>query len=436
MAIFSFKCSSLAGDVKVPSDKSISHRSLMLASIANGTSKIEDLLEGEDVIATANALKKMGVEIQKNSDNSWVVQGVSLGGFKPSAKPLDMGNAGTGARLMMGLVASSNFDLDFTGDESLCSRPMARVLNPLQKMGVEVIKSNDGKLPLTIKGCSQLKPINYKMPVASAQVKSAILLASLNVKGKTQITEKVPTRDHTERMLKGMGANINVSQNSENSNIIEIEGGKPLNSQNFTVPCDPSSAAFVVVAAIITKNSQVTIKNVCCNPTRFGLFDVLIKMGANIEFNNKRLVAGEDVIDITAKSSDLKGIIVPAEVAPSMIDEYPILSIAASVANGETTMQGLHELKVKESDRLSAIVDGLKLNKVDVSFTDDSITINGGNVLGGKVVETHMDHRIAMSFLIMGMISQKPVGVDSDKMIETSFPGFVKLINKIGGDIR
>lgn len=428
------KSKGISGFINVPGDKSVSHRSLMLSAIAIGSAKITGILEGEDVIATANALRFLGVSIQKNND-VWIVDGVGVGGLHEPEAVLDMGNAGTGARLMMGLVAPYNFNTIFTGDASLCKRPMARVTTPLEKMGGRFITRSGGRLPLTVIGSNDLIPITYELPVPSAQVKSAIILAGLNTAGVTTVIESEPTRDHTELMLRGLGAEINVEEHAGKRHI-SVKGYPKLKALDIKVPADPSSAAFPIVAAIITPDSEITIKNVCMNPHRIGLYITLQEMGADITIANERIEAGDKVADITARSSKLRGIKVPASRAPSMIDEYPILSVAASVAEGATVMEGLAELKVKESNRLQAIADGLIANGVKCEVGDDSLTVHGGKVQGGGVVKTYMDHRISMAFLVIGLIAQNAVTVDDGSMINTSFPGFAELMNLAGADIK
>lgn len=429
------KSGALKGEIEVPGDKSISHRALIFSSQAIGTSTISGLLEGEDVIATANALRSLGVNITQNGDK-WTVDGVGVGGLTEPDKVLDMGNTGTGARLLMGLVATYPFTTHFTGDESLCSRPMARVTKPLEEMGVNFESREGVRFPLAVKGSSHAIPITYELPVASAQVKSAILLAGLNCRGKTSVIEPVATRDHTELMLKGFGADIEVTKIENNGCKITITGHPELKAQDIYIPGDPSSAAFVVVAALIVPGSEVLVKNICINPLRTGLYTTLLEMGADIKFVNERIVAGDKVADLAVKYSKLKGIKVPAERAPSMIDEYPVLSIAASCASGETLMEGLEELKVKESNRLQSIADGLAACGIDFDMGEDSLLVRGGKITGGKTVKTNMDHRIAMSFLVMGMVSEKPVTVDDSHMINTSFPDFIGLVNKLGGKLE
>lgn len=429
----SIKTKSLNGEVKVPGDKSISHRSLMLSAISLGSAKITGMLEGEDVIATANALRAMGVNIKKEND-VWCVDGVGVGGLHEPAQVLDMGNAGTGARLMMGLVCSYNFNSFFTGDASLCSRPMARVMTPLEKMGARFVTRSNGRLPLAVIGNSSLIPITYELPMASAQVKSAIMLAGLNTPGVTTVIENEATRDHTELMLRGLGADVKV-EDIGGKRHISVKGYPQLKAIDIKVPADPSSAAFPVVAALITPDSEITIRNMCMNPNRVGLFVTLQEMGADISIFNERLEAGDKVADLKVRSSKLKGIKVPESRAPSMIDEYPILAIAASVAEGTTIMEGLAELKVKESNRLQAIFDGLVANGVKCEMGEESLTVHGGKVVGGGLVKTHLDHRIAMSFLVLGMVAENAVSIDDGNAINTSFPGFAGLMSGLGAKI-
>ena len=415
----------LRGTAVVPGDKSISHRSLMLGALAEGETVVTGMLEGEDVLNTAAALRAMGVSITK-SGTQWHIRGVkSLQG--PSA-PLDLGNSGTSIRLLMGLVAGYPVSAMFTGDASLSKRPMKRVIEPLAQMGA---KFEGEKLPLKVTG-GALKAISYTLPVASAQVKSAILLAALHAAGKTIVIEPEPTRDHTERMLRLFGVTIAV-----NGNRIELEGGQKLKAQPVKVPADPSSAAFPVVAALITKNSDITVPDVMLNPSRTGLYTTLLEMGADITFENRRSASGEEVADIHVRSSKLKGVTVPAARVPSMIDEFPILSVAAAFAEGETFMTNLRELRVKESDRLAAVAASLKAAGIKTEMGEESLRVYGGSkVQGGCTIETHMDHRIAMSALVMGMASVEPVGVDSIDMIATSFPEFISLMNKLGANIH
>lgn len=424
------KCNCLNGIITVPGDKSISHRSLIMGALAIGESIVTGLLEGEDVLGTAEALKALGADIYKDSSGSWHIHGVGIGGLKQPEGPLDMGNSGTGVRLMMGLVATHPISVTFTGDDSLTSRPMKRVTIPLSKFGAEFSGNQEGTLPITVKGARNPLPIRYELPVASAQVKSAVMLAGLNTPGVITVIEKIPTRDHSERIFNYFG--VPVSLNNEE---INVTGHAELTAQKMAVPADPSSASFIIVAAIITEGSDVTIKNVGMNPARTGLFDTLIDMGGNITFENKRQECGEDVADIRVKYSKLKGIIVPENRAPSMIDEYPILCVAAASADGETVMRGLEELRVKESDRISVMVKGLNECGVNVIEHDDGMTVSKSDVEGGAIIKTHLDHRIAMSFLVLGMISEKPITADDGSVIETSFPGFTNIMNNLGANI-
>lgn len=421
--------SALTGRVTVPGDKSISHRSLMLGSQAVGTTKIRGLLEGEDVIHTAEALQALGTGIERGKDGVWKVHGVGTGGLSETATTLYMGNSGTSTRLLMGLLASHPFDSTFDGDASLRKRPMKRVTVPLAQCGASF--SGD-MLPLTVHGARSAVPFEYTLPVASAQVKSAIMLAALNIPGVTTIVEPIATRDHTERMMRFMGLALDETTDKNGTKTIRLTGQPELKPFTITVPGDPSSAAFLIVAALITEDSELIIENVCMNPTRTGLFDTLIEMGADLKFINPRNVAGEPVADLKVKSSRLKGIRVPASRAPSMIDEYPVLSIAASVAEGDTIMEGLEELRVKESDRLSAIAAGLSANGVRCNVDGDTLAVSGGKVAGGGLVKTHMDHRIAMSFLVLGMVAAQAVSVDDTAMIATSFPNFMQLLPSLG----
>jgi 3-phosphoshikimate 1-carboxyvinyltransferase len=431
----------LHGTITVPGDKSISHRALMLASQALGTTTVHGLLEGEDVLCTAKALQQCGVPITKQADGSWVISGVGIHGLHAPADVLDMGNAGTAVRLMMGLLAPYPFTTHFTGDESLRKRPMARVTTPLEQMGARFDTRDGGRLPIALHGTTDLLPIHYTLPMASAQVKSAILLAALATRGTTTVVEPEATRDHTERMLRFFGIAIDSSTDSSTHAVtITLSGLQAQTPQerDFTVPADPSSAAFPIVAALITPGSEVTVTNVCLNPLRTGLFDTLTEMGADLRIHNRREVGGETVGDITARHSALRGVTVPAERAPSMIDEYPILSIAASFATGETAMLGLDELRVKESDRLSAILHGLQQCGVSARAegNDLFVTGNGQAPRGGGPVVTHYDHRIAMSFLVMGMAAQSSVTVDDVRAIATSFPGFMGLMRELGAQIH
>lgn len=429
--LISEKATALTGSLKVPGDKSISHRSLIMGSMAIGQSRISGLLEGEDVLDTARAMKAMGVHISRAENGDWLVHGVGIGGLSAPEKPLDMGNSGTGARLIMGLVSTCPHQTSFIGDASLSLRPMKRVTDPLEKFGAEFKGDTGMTLPITVTGISDPMPIKYKVPVASAQVKSAILLAALNTPGKTTVTENIPTRDHTERMFAHFGVAIEIKGSA-----ITVTGQPELTARDMFVPADPSSAAFPVVAALITRGSDITIENVGMNPLRTGIYTTLREMGADISFINQRLECGEPVADIHVRYSRLKGIIVPEDRAPSMIDEYPVLCIAAGFADGETIMRGLDELRVKESDRIAVMVAGLKACGVLVAEHDDGMTVTGQtNVFGGAQIKTHLDHRIAMAFLILGLRADRPVTVDDGTVIETSFPGFRALINGLGAHI-
>ncbi|WP_109355742.1 3-phosphoshikimate 1-carboxyvinyltransferase [Sphingorhabdus sp. EL138] len=430
----------LTGRTTVPGDKSISHRSLILSALAVGKSQIAGLLEGEDVLATAAALRAMGATIEKKGD-IWTVHGVGVGGLMQPDTAIDLGNSGTSVRLLMGLVASHDISVTFTGDASLSRRPMGRVIDPLSDMGAEFTArmSSDGKacLPLAVRGLCPAVPIEYRLPVASAQVKSAILLAGLNTPGVTRVIEPVPTRDHSETMLKGFGADLTVETDKEDSRIISLTGEAELSPQKIKVPGDPSSAAFPVVAALLVPGSDIVVENVGINPTRAGLFTILQQMGGDISFKKKRTVGGEPVADIHVKHSKLTGIDVPAEVAPSMIDEFPVLFIAAALAEGTTTTSGLHELRIKESDRLSQMAEGLRVLGVELTEKEDGLIItgSGGEPLSGgsnmSAIETALDHRIAMSFAVAGLVTASGLTIDDITPAETSFPGFADLMKAL-----
>lgn len=423
----------LTGVVRVPGDKSISHRSLMLSALAVGESRIEGLLEGDDVLATAAAMRAMGATIERGGDGAWTVSGVGVGGLLQPETALDMGNSGTSTRLLMGLVASHPITATFTGDASLSRRPMNRVIEPLSLMGADVTASPGGRLPLMLRGLCPAVPIVYRLPVASAQVKSAVLLAGLNTPGVTRVIEPVPTRDHSERMLKGFGADLTVEvENGERH--IRIRGEAELMPQQIVVPGDPSSAAFPLVAALIVPGSAVTVENVGVNPTRAGLYEVLRMMGAEIAFSNPREVGGEPVADITACFSTLSGIDVPPELAPSMIDEFPVLFVAAAFAEGRTVMRGLEELRVKESDRIATMAEGLRAIGAHVEELPDGLVVEGtgGEPLdGGAMVASRLDHRIAMSFAVAGLNSLAPIEIDDMSPVATSFPNFTNLIEQL-----
>jgi 3-phosphoshikimate 1-carboxyvinyltransferase len=429
------RCHSLKGVAHVPGDKSISHRALMLASQALGTTTIHGLLEGEDVLRTASALKTCGIPIDKQGDR-WIVSGRGIGGLHEPGDILDMGNAGTAARLLMGLLASYPYTCHFTGDDSLKKRPMQRVITPLELIGARFMARAGGRLPLAMQGCATPMPIRYTLPVASAQVKSAILLAGLNIPGTTTVIEAEATRDHTERMLRFFGVDVTVTPADGGGAQITLQGQPAQTPQDriLHVPSDPSSAAFPLVAALLVPGSEITVTNVCLNPLRTGLLEVLGRMGAHLTITNQREVGGEPVGDITARSSHLQAVDVPASVAPSMIDEYPILAIAAACANGKSIMRGLAELRVKESDRLAAIIEGLHANGIEAHEEGDDLVVYGRGAAppGGGTVTTHYDHRIAMSFLILGLVSDAPVTVDDTRAIATSFPGFTTLMRDLG----
>jgi 3-phosphoshikimate 1-carboxyvinyltransferase len=409
----------------------------MLGGIAEGTSLVRGLLEGEDVLCTIAALRALGAEIRKTTDQVWSIAGTGLEGLRKPSGTLDMGNSGTAARLLIGLLAGRPFASSFTGDASLCRRPMARVIEPLTQMGAS-FQSADGRLPLTVTGAAQPKAITYRLPVASAQVKSAILLAGLSASGTTTVIETAPTRDHTEKMLRGFGAQVTAAKQADGAEAISLAGRPRLKAQNIVVPGDPSSAAFPLVAALLTPGSRVTLREVGLNPRRAGLIEVLLEMGADIVLSNQREEAGEPVADLTASHSALKGITVPAARAPSMIDEYPILAMAAACADGVTRMQGLGELRVKESDRLALIANGLKACGVKVEIEGDDLIVHGTGKppKGGCTISTSMDHRIAMSFLVLGGVSHEPMRIDDGAFIATSFPGFVELMNGLGAGIE
>jgi len=425
-ALNSGTATTLTGDIAVPGDKSISHRALMIGAMAVGETIIHGLLEGEDVLRTAGALRAMGVGIEILDDGGWRVRGVGIGGLAEPAQVLDLGNSGTGARLLIGLLATQPITAQLTGDASLCSRPMARVAEPVQRMGAQVLTRAGGLMPLTVIGAQAPIPIVYRLPVPSAQVKSAVLLAGLNTPGETTVIETAPSRDHTELMLRYFGAPVRVEDNGEDGRAITLSGEHELTGQEVVVPGDASSAGFPGVAALITEGSEVTIRNVGLNPLRTGLFVTLEEMGADITYGNRSEHAGEPVADVTFRTSRLRGVEVPAERAPSMIDEYPILAVAAAAATGATRMNGLAELRVKESDRLGAIADGLERCGVSVGEDGDSLVIEGagGAVAGGGTVAAHGDHRIAMSFLVLGLAARKAVVIDDGSAIATSFPGF------------
>jgi 3-phosphoshikimate 1-carboxyvinyltransferase len=421
----------LKGRIRLPGDKSISHRALIFGALATGTTRIRGLLESEDVVNTARAVSALGAPAEKRGD-VWEVKGRGPGGLRQPTEPLDFGNSGTGARLMMGVIAGHPITVQMTGDASLSRRPMRRVLAPLMQMGLEVIETGREMLPLTLRGTSELIPIVYPLPVPSAQVKSAVLLAGLHAAGETTVIEHEATRDHTERMLRHFGANVRI-MDKEGGRAITIRGDAELSGRDILVPGDPSSAAFLVAAALIVPGSDITIEGLLINPTRTGLYTTLQEMGGDVTLLNQREEGGEPIADIRVRASELKGVRVPAERAPSMIDEYPVLAAISAFAKGTTQMDGLAELKVKESDRLQATATGLEVNGVTVRIDGDSLIVEGKQRLkGGGLVATHLDHRIAMAFLTAGLASEKPITVDDTTMIATSFPEFRGLMETLG----
>jgi 3-phosphoshikimate 1-carboxyvinyltransferase len=430
------KSASLAGIGRVPGDKSISHRALMLGGLAIGQTRISGLLEGEDVHATAGALRALGVAVTREADGEWIVSGVGVGGLAEPSTVLDMGNSGTAARLLLGLLATHRMTAFMSGDASLNQRPMARVTEPLSRMGADFI-TRGGRLPLVIRGAINPIPIIHRMSVASAQVKSAILLAGLNAPGATTVIESAPTRDHTERMLRHFGGDVSVETLDDGASAITVRGYGELTAAPIIVPGDPSSAAFPTVAALLAPDSEVSLPHIGMNPARAGLYETLIEMGADIVISGRGEAGGEPVADLMVRTSALKGITVPAERAPRMIDEYPILAIAAACAQGTTRLLGLAELRVKESDRLAMIAGGLAACGVRVEMGEDSLVIHGTGrpPAGGAVVATSFDHRIAMSFLVLGLVSDEPVAVDDAAAIATSFPTFEGLMAGLGAHI-
>jgi 3-phosphoshikimate 1-carboxyvinyltransferase len=426
----------LTGKVRVPGDKSISHRALILGALSVGETRISGLLEGEDVLNTAKAMRILGARVERTGEFAWSVRGVGVAGFAPPEVPLDFGNSGTGCRLVMGAVAGCPITAVFDGDASLRSRPMRRVLDPLELMGARVGTSKDGgRLPLTLNGARDPLPILYRTPVASAQIKSAVLLAGLAAPGITTVIEAEASRDHTELMLKHFGAEIVSSPEGRHGRKIALTGQPELHGAEVVVPADPSSAAFPLVAALIVEGSDVVLSDVMTNPLRTGLFTTLREMGASIEESQIRGDAGEPMAQLRVRASKLRGVEVPPERAPSMIDEYLVLAVAASFAEGTTIMRGLQELRVKESDRLEATAAMLRVNGVQVEISGDDMIVEGkGHVAGGGLVATHMDHRIAMSALVMGLASDKPVKVDDTAFIATSFPDFIPMMRALGAE--
>jgi 3-phosphoshikimate 1-carboxyvinyltransferase len=426
----------LRGRVRVPGDKSISHRALIFGALSVGETRIAGLLEGEDVINTAKAMRALGARLERLGDGEWRVNGVGVGGFSSPAAALDFGNSGTGCRLVMGAVAGCPITADFDGDASLRSRPMKRILDPLAQMGARAVEVADGgRLPLRLQGARDPMPIVYRTPVASAQIKSAVLLAGLAAPGETTVIEQEASRDHTERLLAHFGAHVTVTPEGAHGRRITLKGQPELVPAPVVVPADPSSAAFPLVAALIVPGSDVVLENVMMNPLRTGLIATLLEMGASIEVVEARS-EGEDMADLRVCASSLRGVDVPPQRAPSMIDEYLVLAVAASFADGMTRMRGLQELRVKESDRLAATADMLRVNGVAVEIQGDDLIVEGrGRAPGGGTVATHMDHRLAMSGLVMGLASDKPVRIDDGAFIATSFPGFVDMMRGLGAEL-
>ena len=435
MSATSHRAQALSGTVRAPGDKSISHRSMILGAMADGTTTVTGLLEGADILSTAVAMQDFGAQIERQKDGSWIVIGCGSAGFQSPAGDVDCGNAGTGVRLIMGAASGYALKATFTGDASLSSRPMGRVLDPLSEMGVSYEAQDGGRLPATLTSDGELSPLDYTPPHASAQVKSAILLAGLNTDGITTVNEPTLSRDHTENMLKAFGAEITVKSNGAGQKV-SVKGPVTLKATHINVPGDPSSAAFPIVAALTTAGSDIVIENVMMNPTRTGLFETLTEMGAYLRTDNFRTSGGEVIADIHVKYSKLHGVTVPETRAPSMIDEYPILAIAAAHASGTTIMRGIAEMRVKESDRISATVALLDGNGVETTEYEDGFAVKGGPVAGSGTVTTHHDHRIAMSALVLGMNSEQPIAIDDGSMIATSFPTFFELMNGLGADIK
>jgi 3-phosphoshikimate 1-carboxyvinyltransferase len=424
----------LKGVVRAPGDKSISHRSMILGALASGTTTVEGLLESDDVLRTAAAMSSFGARVEREGEGRWRIEG--KGGFEEPADVVDCGNAGTGVRLIMGAAAGFALCATFTGDSSLRGRPMGRILEPLARMGATWLGRDKGRLPLTLKG-GGLRGLSYRLPMASAQVKSAVLLAGLHAEGGVEVIEPERSRDHTELMLAGFGATLEINDDRNGARLIRLPAGQALKGIHVPVPGDPSSAAFPIVAALVAPGSEVTVEGVLLNALRTGLFETLLEMGADLTIENERLAGGERVGDVVARHSALKGVAVPPERAPSMIDEYPILSVAAAFAEGETIMRGIGEMRVKESDRIALMAAGLEACGVDVEEEPEGFIVrgNGAAPRGGAAVETHGDHRIAMSHLVLGMASAEPVTVDEPGMIATSFPTFVAMMNGLGAEI-
>jgi 3-phosphoshikimate 1-carboxyvinyltransferase len=421
----------LSGNIRVPGDKSMSHRAVMFSSLANGTSAISGLLEGEDVMATLAAFRAMGVQAQGPDNGKLIVEGVGMQGLQAPEQDLDMGNSGTAMRLMSGILAAQNFSSKLIGDESLTGRPMRRVTVPLTAMGARCATDENGCPPIHIRGVDKLDPIDYKLPMASAQIKSAVLLAGLYANGETSVTEPAPTRDHTERMLKAYGYVCTTERVNDEISTIRLSGGGALTATDIDIPADISSAAFFMVAASIVPGSKITLEHVCVNPTRTGIIDVLKAMGADIQLLNSRAIGGEPVADIQINYVGLKGAIIDPKLVPLAIDEFPVICIAAACAEGQTTVSGAEELRHKESDRITAMVTGLRAIGVEVEERKDGMVVTGGEIIGGEV-ESYHDHRIAMSFAVAGGVSVNPIIINEADNVATSFPNFVELATNVG----
>ena len=429
------RSAALTGVAEVPGDKSISHRALILGALSVGRTEITGLLEGQDVLDTAKAMRAFGATVTRHGPGRWTVEGVGVGGFAEPADIIDCGNSGTGVRLIMGAMATSPLSATFTGDASLRKRPMGRVTDPLALFGARAVGRAGGRLPMTVVGAAEPVPVRYTVPMPSAQVKSAVLLAGLNAPGQTVVIEREPTRDHTERMLRGFGADLSVEDTPE-GRVITLQGQPELTGQSVAVPRDPSSAAFPVCAALIVPGSEILVPGVSQNPTRNGLFTTLVEMGADITFENPREEGGEPVADLRVRHSRLRGIAVPPERAASMIDEYPILAAVAATVEGTTVMRGVKELRVKESDRIDAMARGLEACGVRIEEDQDTLIVHGaGRVPGGATCATHIDHRIAMSFLVLGLAAENDIAIDDGSPIATSFPVFESLMAGLGAQI-
>jgi 3-phosphoshikimate 1-carboxyvinyltransferase len=431
------RCGPLSGTVRVPGDKSVSHRALMLGALAIGRTEISGLLEGEDVLASAAAVNALGANAARCGDERWIVDGIGVGGLAEPESLLDLGNSGTAARLLLGMLATHPITAFLTGDASLRRRPMGRVVEPLSRVGARFVTREGGRLPLAVTGAADPVPIAYRLPVPSAQVKSSVLLAGLNTPGATTVIEPQPTRDHTERMLRYLGATVSTEPEPSGGLRITVEGFPELAAAPIIVPGDPSSAAFPLVAALIVPDSEVIVEGIGVNPLRTGLLECLDEMGADIALLNRREEGGEPIADIRARAGLLRGVEIPAERAPRMIDEYPILAVAAACASGRSVMRGLAELRVKESDRLTAIAAGLAACGVEVAIDGDDLIVEGGGAppRGGALIETQLDHRIAMAFLVLGLVARLAVRIDDAAPIATSFPTFIAMMNRLGATI-